>query len=405
MKAEFIGIEVVHRVFGSGIIVALDPNRIIVEFGSTDKKQALFRFPDAFCGNIPYLETNNPILSEYIQSCIQEACTCLSCKRVVIKPCYLNSKKLCEECERNLFPCEECGEMVDRRYISDSEYALCQKCFDRTYYKCSVCQGTYEKRSMPSLNNPDKTEEIWCADCAAEKGFHLCSGCDKIYPDEKIVSLDYSSFCPTCLIEQTHICENCGSRYILGSWDTDEHFCFTCYRRKTYMETLLAMDFSALRVERITPYRLARIQTVPLMTMLCTPYGQKDKKGNIKESCDVILIDTYNKALVLVSGTFPLVKMSAKSYNEATMTEFKRQNLSYSLLEEKHDLLLTLPWSNELLFDVWQNPFLLKAGTYYDRDYRKEWYGDNLVYEGNNYGDTTEFFIVGVLRKNSTFQS
>lgn len=38
---------------------------------------------------------------------------------------------------------------------------------------------------------------------------------------------------------------------------------------------------------------------------------------------------------------------------------------------------------------------MLDAHTIFDEDYRKEYHRDNLVYEGNNYGDTTAFYIIG----------
>ncbi len=47
------------------------------------------------------------------------------------------------------------------------------------------------------------------------------------------------------------------------------------------------------------------------------------------------------------------------------------------------------------VFYYWKTPILIRAQTYADMDFRKEWYGDDLVYEGNNYGDTSDFYIIG----------
>lgn len=44
---------------------------------------------------------------------------------------------------------------------------------------------------------------------------------------------------------------------------------------------------------------------------------------------------------------------------------------------------------------VWNVPFRVRAQTVFDMDYRKEWNGDEIVYEGNNYSDTTAFYIIG----------
>lgn len=81
-----------------------------------------------------------------------------------------------------------------------------------------------------------------------------------------------------------------------------------------------------------------------------------------------------------------------------TATEFKT---SYKDLQDQElsDTIVTIKngWKVKLLL----KPFAFNAQTFYDMDYRKEWNNGDLVYEGNNYGDTTKFYIVGkVISKN-----
>ena len=40
-------------------------------------------------------------------------------------------------------------------------------------------------------------------------------------------------------------------------------------------------------------------------------------------------------------------------------------------------------------------PGHIRAQTYADMDYRKEWYAGECYYEGNNYGDTSNFYMIG----------
>jgi len=55
--------------------------------------------------------------------------------------------------------------------------------------------------------------------------------------------------------------------------------------------------------------------------------------------------------------------------------------------------------SNGKNLKLWETPYILEAQTDYDKDYRKEWKNGYLEYEGNEYGDTSEFYIIGCLEK------
>ena len=48
--------------------------------------------------------------------------------------------------------------------------------------------------------------------------------------------------------------------------------------------------------------------------------------------------------------------------------------------------------------NIWEKAVQIRAMTYYDQDYRKEWHGDWLSYEGNNFGDTSDFYIIGTVK-------
>ena len=43
-------------------------------------------------------------------------------------------------------------------------------------------------------------------------------------------------------------------------------------------------------------------------------------------------------------------------------------------------------------------PVLIRAQTKYDKVYGKEWNGPDDYIEIGNYGDTTDFYIIGVLK-------
>ena len=49
-------------------------------------------------------------------------------------------------------------------------------------------------------------------------------------------------------------------------------------------------------------------------------------------------------------------------------------------------------------FYVWERLYRLDAQTISDMDYGDRWEGQDVVYEGNKYGDTSAFIILGFIR-------
>ena len=79
------------------------------------------------------------------------------------------------------------------------------------------------------------------------------------------------------------------------------------------------------------------------------------------------------------------------------MTEFKRKK-GFSFISElkqlDNDALLKID-KGKFELCIWKEPILIRAQTYEDMDFRKEWSGGYLVYDGNNFGDTSKFYMIG----------
>lgn len=80
-----------------------------------------------------------------------------------------------------------------------------------------------------------------------------------------------------------------------------------------------------------------------------------------------------------------------------TFTELKRQGLLSWRLKCSFEDFSKLTLSNGESLKLWKTPYLLHAVTNYDKDFRKEWVDGFLEYEGNEYGDTSTFYIIGCI--------
>ena len=245
--------------------------------------------------------------------------------------------------------------------------------------------------------------ENWCYSCANDKGYHACEECEKYYPDDELTDVeDYYSYCPACLPKKAKACSECGKLYLVNSNSDNANLCRECDRKKGYLDIMSRINFASLKVEKIHAYTLENSRTVSLMTRLHTTKKaaeEAEKYGSKREYSDALLIDVSDSSLVVVYGyPFPTDKIPSP-YASATMTEFKKGSKAYQLAWKKHELLAILPWSEDNIFELWKSPFELRAQTDYDTDYRKEWRWGDLVYEGNNYGDTSNFWIIGTLKK------
>ena len=400
---DFIGIHVLHKAFGRGIITAQHDTNVDVEFSEKMQRKSTFQFPGAFLVSTPFLIAEDEPLVSYIDRIIAKQCTCVFCYKRMDTPKMLNSGRLCSDCQKIARPCYECHKLTDSSTPIYKEYELCDECFNKTYFKCSICGEIYEKDDMLTIGTFVPEGEVWCHDCANEKGFHACEECDEYFPDSELTDVeDYYSFCPACLPKRTKTCSECGERYLDRQQEGTEKMCSECARKKSYLDIISNMDFSSLKVERIHAYTLENSRTVSLMTKLHTTKKSSDEAtqyGVKRDYSDVLLVEVSDSALVIVYGDpFPTGKVPPH-FASATMTEFKKGSTAYHLAWKEHELLTTLPWSDDTLFELWKSPFKLRAQTDYDKDYRKEWHSGDLVYEGNNYGDTSSFWIIGNLKK------
>ena len=159
---------------------------------------------------------------------------------------------------------------------------------------------------------------------------------------------------------------------------------------KNYLDK---MNFESLRKAEYVFGYMREIQSRKLMSRL--NHSAKDS------IIDILLISNiYNSTKwIIVSSQSDLFNpyIYDEIHLELTMTEFKRKkdySFIFELKQLDNDNLLEIDKENFVL-RLWKAPVLIRAQTYDDMDFRKEWNWGDLVYEGNNFGDTSNFYIIG----------
>lgn len=141
--------------------------------------------------------------------------------------------------------------------------------------------------------------------------------------------------------------------------------------------------------------------TRDMMTRLKRGYYTKENYTYKKGKCILLgetehYVDYYiinHRYILLYSGRLN-ISFKPPIYTSFTATEFEQNGHIYNppLKNKSSDMIIIL---NNQKIRLYDNPIQLCGQTYDDMDYRKEWYNGELEYEGNNYGDTSDFYFVG----------
>lgn len=112
---------------------------------------------------------------------------------------------------------------------------------------------------------------------------------------------------------------------------------------------------------------------------------------------DSLIISIGHVDVVVIHGLpnkYGLISCQGGSW---TMTELKRDGYWAFQEMDRDRTARKMNWDEQNWLNVWSIPVHLRAVTNGDKDFRKEYEGGYLVYEGNQYGDTSDFCIIGTL--------
>lgn len=394
---EFIGEKIYHKTLEFGSIVDYTNLYILVRFDNETCEQIphKFKFPDIMFDDRKLITTESKVILDFLAT-IKTNHTCLKCGKQVIDDLSLNSHHPCSDCVSQMILCSECGKLFERDKCVNDDYgeSLCKNCAQSTRFCCSHCNTLRPLSEL--IQSPYIPEELKiCGDCIEWTDYISCSCCGEYVPEDIIEEIDGDNLCPQCRENQTGRCHVCGELTVLKNTDA-AITCTECSRLMAHQEFIDTLDFSTLKIASIPFSTFKESKTLRLMSRLRHSYGTAPKNSD-NEPIDILLIETHNGALV-VSYDAPQNSKYLHHYG-CTLTTLKKGGPYHLFIGNtcRTKRKLPVPALGKTFF-VWERPYRLNAQTHSDMDYGDRWEGSDLVYEGNKYGDTSEFVILGFIK-------
>lgn len=394
---EFIGEKIYHRIRKFGSIVGCTDLYVLIRFDNETCEQIphKFQFPEIMFDERKLITTESKVILDFLAT-IKTDHTCLKCEKQVIDDLSLTSHHLCSACVSQMILCSECGKLFERDECVVDNYGefLCKNCTQSTRFYCSHCNTLRPLSEL--IQSPYIPEKLkLCGDCIEWADYTSCSCCGEYVPEEMIEEIDGDKLCPQCMSTKTGRCHFCGKLTVLKDEDT-AITCTECSRLIAHQKFIDTLDFSTLKIASIPFSTFKASKTLRLMSRLRHSYGTAPCDP-AKEPIDILLIETYHGALVVCYDA----PQNSKYLHQhgSTLTNLKKDG-PYHLFNENTCSIkrkLPIPALGKTFF-VWERPYRLNAQTQSDMDYGDRWEGADLVYEGNKYGDTSEFVILGFIK-------
>ena len=384
--SDIKGISIFHKTLGEGRVVDLKKDLLYIQF---DDQVKGFKLPLALEGIQAPLKSDNILINDLVNQIKTQNLTCCLCGKTAPLIKEYKEQRLCNDCYTTAKKCKICGRRVNEELVSFVEAEMCDACFLERYFKCDVC-GEYNSKWDEAESSIIPKGEHWCRYC-----IDTCYVCEREIKLDRttIYNLNYYPYhiCTDC--QKTHIkkCRKCKTEFLAK--ESADQLCDDCSAVVSFVDFLKDYDMSELLYLSLDFYDFAESSTVKLMSRL--------NGSCIEDPFDILFISNFfGEKIVVVSEGSKLYhyKVINNYHSSCTLTEFKKSRLFYELIDKKMSKLCSVNWTDNEVIDIWKEPVHLRAQTYADMDYRKEWEGGDIVYEGNNYGDTSDFYIIGKVR-------
>ena len=399
-----LGAVVVHKSgdLGRGIVVACDKDYISIRFDLDAPycKPHKFPFPDIFIDKRQLISTDDDMLKSVIRS-TQSKYICEGCGSYSSSLILLNGKKLCMPCKNRLVQCASCGDFFDKDMcICRNKTYQCKSCFNKTHSVCNICGDVVDNDSV--IVSPYISDGKPICESCAEWNYIQCSCCWTWMPEDSGVTIKDHRYditvCPECAKNYVTKCAVCGCEFIDES--KEKLLYNDCETREGYKEYIESLNFQDLCIESFSFHRFKNMRTLNLMSRLRHYYDSViyPPPTEDEKSFDILLLYTYFGKLVIV-WDLPQ-KFASLSEHRCTLTALKRDGYFHLFDNSTCEKMMTKDIGNNKIFHVWKAPYHLKAQTYADMNYGDRWKGRYMVYEGNKYGDTSDFYILGYITDN-----
>ncbi|MBR1690666.1 MAG: hypothetical protein IJ713_07835 [Oscillibacter sp.] len=412
---KFIGKIVFHRNLNGhrdikGTIKAVHGKYLDIHFEDDDKDFRRYLFPDSFVdisGREKYLWSKDFELNELIKNFY-----CKNCGVKIDKSAAtIDQKRFCKACAAAWSKCNICGKHILRKdsvRLMGSQ-CICLECHKKTHFKCAGCDEWVDNNDLAVGEHfPDGKK--FCVNCAEwELGFAICSECGKYFPESQLRYFDddfhYTTYCEECYDRLAVSCKNCGQTISKRGGE----LCSTCLKKEKYLQQFGNATFLKGFVEEIdiSGDSLRHLKTIPIMSRL-------NGTSRRETATDVLLLKNYARIPVCISKEpfvticleVDLVVIDANKNESGYMSPYGctatalKQNKGHRISRYLIDSILNhpiikVPLSTNSCFYLMDGGYELRAVTYGDQDYGKEWDGPGNYIEHNNYGDTSSFNIIG----------
>lgn len=390
--SKIVGEYVNHKAFGRGRIIKSTSTYFVVRFKTKTNANfdCKYIFPDVFLDNQMLVTTDSELIKSYLIKRSDQICS--KCGAFVSYKLLPKQHMLCKQCFKKMVVCRVCKQLVEKNdCVKDKyNYIVCKKCKKKQEFCCSNC-----KKILPIWDRVESSyipkDRPLCHDCADSMGYILCDICHEEFPEESEVRLNSFIMCPRCAEPRIAYCSRCG-KLTHKTDNGQEPLCDDCERFKKYHKYVNMLNFEQLKIKVISYNILCNSRTTHLMSQVRASADKNPKADSI----DILLVETSNGALVICydsSDNFTHLCSSSR-----TLSRLKKNGISH-LFHEKTCKVYSQRFVDVFnkVFYVWEYPYGLRAQTVYDRDYGNRW-EDGSLYEGNYYGDTSNFLILGYIK-------
>lgn len=348
-----------------------------------------------------------------------------------------HSVLICSECaNNNTFICERCNKRlhINHKVVSKvSNKTICKKCLPNVVKECHFCKTLFDINIGDTFYDyaeggtvdvcPDclATHTFTCTECGYEKlitsrfvSEHItddcnvckscvstCSICNEHFPDSKIIKSFGKNVCPHCWEKLKKQCPICDDEYI-PELPTDQ-LCPDCVKMHQYEERITRIDFSSFAYKKVNYSSLEYMDRCKLFTELFVHNNNSPVYNHQKgksEPFNFIVMNILGYNVMITHLSHDIIKDALHSVN-VTMTEFRSRKGRWKVYE---NIKKWLPTSTKTIstsageMTILNYPVLLRVQTEYDKIYGKEWNGPDDYIEIGNYGDTTDFYIIGCIK-------
>lgn len=401
-QKKFIGRIVNHKLWGEGVVESLEGYNVSVHFMKTDKgeRSVTFQYPQIFIAG--FIRFADEDLQRELELSIQES-KCCFCNTLGVETEIIDGKRMCNKCkDKYSFICSFCNNRhnIDNRmsifdYHDYISRIICSECYSKHTFECSNC-GNVNLTSYRVNSRFILGEQNICESCVG-----TCNVCNEKFLYNQLSKSFGKCYCYSCLEKYKSNCEICNCEYVPK--ESGLNLCPDCECMQQYEARLQNLDISDCSYLNIPYGMLYNIDRCDMFTKLFENCYYR-KMGALKDRTDeesfefiVMRILWYN---VVITFLPPKVIHDAQCSLNVTMSEFRSNKGLNSVC---HAIKRWLPTSKSSMdtaagkMRILNYPILLRVQTDYDKNYGKQWNGPDDYIEIGNYGDTTDFYIIGVI--------